>query len=534
MQLFKANPFCSSILKSMAVLCCLLGVIAFPNLSLEKEDISPVDTISEAEMRDHIFYLGSDFLEGRLPGSAGYKQASIYMASQLGAAGLIPIMDSKDNKKSYFQQVDFSISSIAPESLLHVKKDQKEIEWKFGEHFISLLHGQEFKDGHYEGKAVFVGYGIEEPEFNWNDYEDQDVSGKIVIFCIGSPMKNEKPLLPEDKHELYSSMMSSAQTRMMAAFSHKVSGVIIIPDSQTSKMWSLLSDQMNKPSRRLKANMMKDRTHHIPIFLLHPEAAVELFEGTDFDPISGKGEIETARIKDIDLTFDLKYTIQEEFICNNVVGFLAGSDPELQDEYVVVGAHLDHLGMEEDEPFNGANDNASGCAAVLEAAEALAFSPHRRSIFFVFFTGEEGGGHGSCHFVDEFPFSLENIKLAVNVDMVGRDSPQHPDSLLGIAPHIKRVQLEEFMEKANESIAKVKLKTSENGAYIEGHYGSSDEAMFHIRGIPSVLIINGYPQPDYHTTSDDPDKIDYHRVVEAGRLIYALVATAANDETLDL
>jgi len=534
MRYFKANQFRLAILKSIAVLSCLLGVMAFPDFSREKEEFGFLDTITEAEVRDHIFYLGSDFLEGRSPGSEGYKRASSYMASQLKAAGLVPIMNSAEGDRSYFQQVDFMISTIAPESILHVKDGQKEIEWKFGEQFIPLLHGQEFKDGHYEGNAVFVGYGIEEPEYGWNDYQDRDVSGKIAIFYIGSPMKNDKPVLPEQKHELYSSMMSSAQNRMMAAFSHKASGVIVIPDAQTSKMWSLLSAQMNRPSRRLKANAKKDKTHHIPIFLLHPEAAVELFEGTDFDPLTGKGKIESAQIKDLDVAFDLKYTVQEEFICHNVVGFLPGSDPELKGEYIVAGAHLDHLGMEEGEPFNGANDNASGCAAVLEAAEAIAMSPHRRSIFIVFFTGEEGGGHGAFHFIDDFPFSLENIELAVNVDMVGRDSPQHPDTILGIAPYNRRVQLEEFMEQANESIARVNLKTSIDGKYIEDHYGSSDEAMFHLRGIPAVLIINGYPQPDYHMTSDDPDKIDYGRVVEASRLIYALVATAANDEMLYL
>ena len=91
------------------------------------EDFSPIETITKSELKDHIYYLGSDYLEGRLPGSEGYKQASIYMASQLKAAGLVPIMENSEGKKSYFQPVDFTISTIAPESLLHMKKGQKEM-----------------------------------------------------------------------------------------------------------------------------------------------------------------------------------------------------------------------------------------------------------------------------------------------------------------------------------------------------------------------------------------------------------------------
>jgi len=505
----------------LLILCVAMG-----------EESNPIETITKSELKDHIHYLGSDFLEGRLPGSDGYKQASFYIASQLQAAGLLPIMESQEGKKSYFQQVDFMISTIAPESLLHVKKGQKEIEWRFEEQFIPLMHGQAFKGGRYEANVEFVGYGIEEPGYGWNDYENRDVSGKIVIFCVGSPMKNNQPVLPEEKHNFYSNIMESALPRFASALRHDAAGALIIPDPQTLKMWPMLSSQMNRPSRRLKANTKKDRTHHIPVFLLHPEAAAELFKEADFNPISGKGDVESTQIRDVTLTFDLVYKIEEEFVCNNVVGFLPGSDPVQKDEYIVVGAHLDHLGMQEDDAFNGANDNASGSAAILEAAEAVAMSSQKRSLFFVFFTGEEGGGHGSYHFVDNFPFFLEKIKLAINVDMVGRDSPQFPDSVLGVAPDNLKLPLAEFMGKANESMANVNLKTSLNGADFGDYFGSSDEAMFHFRGIPAVLITSGFGYPDYHKPSDEPDKIDYDRVTDASRLIFAMITKAANNEKI--
>jgi aminopeptidase-like protein len=116
--------------------------------------------------------------------------------------------------------------------------------------------------------------------------------------------------------------------------------------------------------------------------------------------------------------------------------------------------------------------------------------------------------------------------------MVGGNSTQFPDSVLGVSPDNLKLQLAEFMEKANESTAKVKLRTSKSGANFGDYYGSSDESMFHFRGIPAVLITSGFGFPDYHKTSDEPDKIDYDRVAEASRLIFALVTSAANNEKL--
>ena len=159
MQNPKASSFNLSWLRPIVLLICVLGVAVFPGFSLKKAENSDIDTITEAELRGHIYYLASDFLEGRLPGSKGYKQASVYMASQLGAAGISPFMKDSKGKKSYFQPAVFVTSMITPESRLNVKTGGREIEWKLGEHFIPLLHGQEFKDGLFEAEAEFVGYG---------------------------------------------------------------------------------------------------------------------------------------------------------------------------------------------------------------------------------------------------------------------------------------------------------------------------------------------------------------------------------------
>ena len=517
-------------MKQRALWPMVILLLTLPVLGREERKNDPLDTITKAELQDHIFYLASDFLEGRLTGSEGYKQASYYIASQLKASGLAPIVKNAKGKESYLQPIDFVISTVAPESVLRIRKGQEEIALVSSDKFFPVIHAKAFKDGRYEGNPVFVGYGIEEPEDGWNDYKNIDVSGKIAVMIAGTPMKDDRPVLSEKKNEFYSNFMQSGKKRMMSALNHKAEGIIMVPDSTTAKMWPQLAPMMNKPTRRLVADEKKERSHFFPIFILHPEAAVELLKETGFDPLSGTGEVKSTPLKDATLIFDLKYKIERKFVCQNVVGFIPGSDPDLKDEYVVVGAHLDHLGIKDEVTFNGADDNASGCAAVLEAAEAAAMSPPRRSLFFIFYTGEEGGGHGSFHFVDNFPFPLENIALAINVDMVGRNCGRFPDSLLGITPDNLKLELAEFIEKANKNIANVNLKTYVQEDDLGGNFGGSDEVVFYTRGIPAVLITSGASHPDFHKASDDPDKINYDKVVDASRLIFALATIAANAE----
>jgi hypothetical protein len=505
-------------------------LIGWLSLAWGKEKTDPLETITKAELQDHIYYLASDFLGGRLPGSEGYRQASFYIASQLQAAGIPPFFKDAEGQESYFQPIDFMVSTVAPESTLRFKKRPKEITFASGGQFIPLLHGQAFKDGRFEGEAAFVGYGIEEPGEGWNDYQKIDISGKIALMVTGAPTKNGKPVLSKEKNELYGNLMESAGTRIKSALNHGAAAVIMILDASTAKMWSQVAPLGERPTRRLKADENKERTHYFSVFLLHPEAAVELLKETGFNPISGRGQVEPTQLKDTRVIFDLKYTIERDFVCRNVVGFIPGGDPGLKDEYVVVGAHLDHLGVRDEKTFNGADDNASGCAAILEAAEALALSPRRRSLFFVFYTGEEGGGHGSFHFVDNFPFSLEKVALAINVDVVGSNCEPFPDSLLGISPDKLKLELAQFMETTNKNTANVDLKTYLEEGVPGDYFGGSDEMMFSTRGIPTVLVTSGYNYPDYHKESDDPDKIDYNKVMAASRLIFALAVAAVDTE----
>ncbi|UCC71880.1 MAG: M28 family peptidase [Gemmatimonadota bacterium] len=216
----------------------------------------------------------------------------------------------------------------------------------------------------------------------------------------------------------------------------------------------------------------------------------------------------------------------------NVVGLLPGTDPVLTDEYVVVTAHLDHLGMRNGVIFNGADDNASGSAAVLEAAEAAAMAPAKRSIIFVLFTAEEKGFLGSTYFVDNPPVPIEAIVLNINLDMVGRNSPDWPESLLALASEKRRPELLELIRDVNSRVrANLDWRLNE-GEDPHGHVQRSDQLAFMQKGIPAILITRGFMGPDYHQPSDDPETINYPKVTQAARLAYALAVAAANSEVL--
>jgi Zn-dependent M28 family amino/carboxypeptidase len=214
-----------------------------------------------------------------------------------------------------------------------------------------------------------------------------------------------------------------------------------------------------------------------------------------------------------------------------VVGLLPGNDPELKDEYIVVTAHLDHVGVRNGAVFNGADDNASGSAAVLEAAEAAALSPGKRSMIFVLLTAEEKGLLGSQAFAPNPPVPIGQIVLNINLDMVGRNSPDFPDVLLAMASENGRAELLQMIREVNDAGVEAPLDWRLNeGPDPHAHVQRSDQMSFMQKGVPAILITRGFMGPDYHEPSDDPETINYEKVVHAARLTLGLALEAANRE----
>ena len=271
---------------------------------------------------------------------------------------------------------------------------------------------------------VFLGYGIDDPEIGWSDYADVDVKGKVVIIYGGAPSQDGKPVFSQEKDRFYRSFGQSANARVVNALKHGVSAVVFVPDPQMAKNWSNLSSAMSERQFNLQ---LKDngRSDFPAIFFMHPDAVTEMLKNAGYAWTYGDHDYKPAVLENIKVSCSVEKENAKDTICKNVVALLPGTDPLLKEEYIVLHAHLDHLGVNSrGQVMNGADDDASGCAVVLEVAEALALKPTKRSFLFVLFTGEEKGTLGSEWFVNNLPVPQEKIVLSAAVDMIGRKSSQ--------------------------------------------------------------------------------------------------------------
>lgn len=210
----------------------------------------------------------------------------------------------------------------------------------------------------------------------------------------------------------------------------------------------------------------------------------------------------------------------------NSVGILPGTDPVLRDEYIVVSAHMDHVGVNsasvKDSIWNGADDDASGTAGVLALAEAFAHAPTRRSIIFLTVSGEEHGLWGSAWFTSNPPVPINRIVANFNLDMIGRN---WKDSIVVIG--MEHSDLGATLAKVNAAHPELGMTAMRDPWPEENFFGRSDHYNFARRGIPALFFFNGV-HADYHQPSDSPDKIDAEKESRVVRLIFHVTAAVAN------
>jgi hypothetical protein len=207
-------------------------------------------------------------------------------------------------------------------------------------------------------------------------------------------------------------------------------------------------------------------------------------------------------------------------VCYNVLGIVPGSDEGLARELVIVSAHLDHLGVQDGKVFNGANDDASGCATAIEVIEAVALAPLPRTVMILLTTGEEAGHLGSKHFVANPPVPLETISAAVTLEHLGRPSPRG-----GLEVFTSRSlfsNLREPVRTAGERPLPMALTDRDRSGKVRG----SDTNSFIEGGVP-VALLGGGAFDEYHTAQDDPDLIDYPHLLNATRIAYGMVVSLA-------
>ena len=362
---------------------------------------------------NYVKVLAADNMEGRETGSAGLRKAEAYVVSQLTQAGLEPA-----GVNGFYQPVRFeSRQVIEKDSSLALIRDGKIEPLTLGED--AFFSSRVDLAPEVQAPLVFVGYGLSVPEQNYDDLAGLDLRGKIAVNLSGSPSQIPGALAAHH---------SSAAERWKALRQAGAVGVIIIPDPASMDIpWSRMSANRTHVSMTLADPHFDDTPGAKLAVVFNPAHAEQLFAGSGhtFDEIATAAK-ERKPLPRFPLAVSVKAVARmekKEIESANVIARLPGSDPELKNEYVVLSAHIDHVGIGEpidgDRIYNGAMDNASGCAVLLDVAASLKKSGDRfkRSLLFVFVTGEEKGLLGSRYFAAYPTVDPKSMATDINIDM---------------------------------------------------------------------------------------------------------------------
>ncbi|MCC2671449.1 MAG: family metallo-hydrolase, partial [Armatimonadetes bacterium] len=372
-----------------------------------------MEEVRAAGIRAHVRFLADDALEGRDTGSSGASVASRYLASQLEQAGVAPAGDGG----TYFQQIPFqSIRFDTASSRLTATVGGKSVTYTAGTDF--LFNGSVGSPVTADVPLEFVGYGITAPEFTHDDYAQRDVKGKWVVVLTGEPASADAAYFDGPKDTRH----ASGAAKVALARSKGAVGMITVlwGPRATRFPW----DQVRRGQETAQLSL-PGRRESFPALIVRPAAAEGLFAGAPtswaaVEKVAGTGEVRGFPLPAV-LGVDLKLSVAT-VPAPNVVGLVEGSDPELKKQVVIYSAHYDHVGRrsgEGDTIFNGAWDNASGTAEVLEIARAFAAMSvrPRRSALFLFVTGEEKGMLGSEYYTQHPVVPIEDTAANINLDM---------------------------------------------------------------------------------------------------------------------
>lgn len=469
-------------------------------LSLSAQELSSPDQAAAAAalkvirpeaIAAHMRFLSDTLLEGRGTGERGHEIAARYVATELESMGLQPA----GVNGTWFQPLPLRKAELIPEQTsFELVRDGKSRKLVLDQDYI-IYANVLLTDTTVVADAVFAGYGVTAPEFRYDDYAGAEVKGKVVVVLRGAPAR-----LPSTERAYFASPLVLQQN----AAAHGAVGVIVIDSPEFLRaQWNrvMLQQRADPPMRWLDTQgVPSDTVPEIRVLIRTNQSGAEaLFAGAPKSLPEVFAAAKEGNLGSFPLPGNVKIHLASRFgqvESRNVVGELAGADPTLAKEYVVYSAHLDHLGIchpgEADPICHGASDNASGTAAVLEIARAFASLPQppRRSILFLFVTGEERGLLGSDYFAHFPTVPVESIVADLNVD--GAPGLHFP--IKDIVPlGAEHSTLSKDVEAAARKIG---YTISPDNRPEEGFFTRSDQFSFVKQGVPSVKINPGSQSAD--------------------------------------
>jgi len=468
--------------------------------------------ISGNSLLHHMTFLGSDSLAGRGTGTPGGEIAAAYIADELTKLNLQPAGDDH----SYYQQIPMHGSRPRANSSFQIIAKRGITPLELGKDYLLYNTGaQTFVPKPVP--LVFVGYGIVAPEYDHNDYQALNVAGKIVVFLSGEPASNEPSYFAGSQPTFY----SFPETKQKTALARGAVGSIMIPTprQESGRDWQAWLNEFAFEDIGLFYSV----TGNLSV-VVNPETTNLLFEDAPYSlkQIFNMEAANNLRSFQLAVSASFRGSFQQrDFLSPNVIGLLQGSEAQLKDSYVIVSAHYDHLGIgpaqkpfraiEADSIYNGVFDNAAGVAAVLEIARVLTTLPEKpkRSVLFLFLTGEEKGLLGSSYYVDHPIVPLYKTIANLNVD--GLAMFDTFNDVVGVGAELSTLG-DLLGQVAGElSLRVVPIPTP---FPIMVSFARSDQITFAKAGVPALLVMEG---PDYRHTSREAG---LQRLIKWGQQIY--------------
>lgn len=477
---------------------------------LDANDSAAINSISEESFVNAVKTLSSDEFEGRMPFTEGETKTINYIKEQFESIGLEP-----GNGDSYFQEVPLVETTSSPMKELVFKGKGGEVSFKLLEEFV--MGSRQVKESVTvnNSELIFAGFGIVAPEYNWNDYANLDVKGKTVVVMVNDPGYYDKSLFKGGTMTYYGRWTYKYEE----AARQGASGVLIIHDTGAASYgWNVVRSGWSGPQMNL---LTADDGASLAAFegWLSADAAKKMFNLAGID----SSVIESAKkpgFKAVDLGLQTNVSIKNEIkkaTSNNVIGKLEGT--KRPDEVIIYAGHWDHLGVGEsldgDSIYNGANDNATGIAAIIEIAKAFkhATVPPERTILFVGLTAEEQGLLGSEYYAKNPIYPLSKTVANINIDAMSAFGATKDITVIGYG----QSELDDYVEHA----AKVQDRTIRPDPHpSSGSFFRSDHFNFAKVGVPALYAGGGIDFVDtsteaqskrdqfegrYHTQKDEYD-----------------------------
>ena len=487
------------------------GASRAPSVRLPGAAFAALETINPEHIRWHVRYLSHDLLEGRGTGQRGGDLAAEYIATQFAEYGLKPAGDHG----TYMQKVPLVGITTMPETQFSlIPKQGETMNLKQLDEYVAYDQSQQAQSD-LDAELVFVGYGIEAPEYNWDDYKGVDVRGKVLLMLVNEP-PSEDPKFFKGKALTYYGRWTYKYEQ---ALRKGAVGAILIHQTQmASYPWEVVRNSNSGEKSFLKVNgpaLKVASWIHLDVATrlasasgMNLEKMITAAQSRDFHPVSLGARLKAHMVSKV-----------RNFESNNVLAILPGSDRKLADEAVMYTAHYDHFGIRPDMPgdniFNGADDNATGCGILLELARAFGASTARprRSILFAAVTAEEQGLLGSEYLGMHPPVAAGKISLDLNYDDV---------KPLGAPEEVQVAGAERtsFYSMVEATAKEFRLAIRPDARPEAGHFYRSDHFSLARVGIPSFSINEGmkfkghpeswgvdqereYVEKHYHQPSDE-------------------------------